>query len=478
MFWRNIPKDTIKFILLIILSIGFTYYLPKLFASIWYILLLVMYYRSKDEAFWFVFFLVTVDGFMGFFGVYSVVIQAIPGLPAIEVAQLYILLSVIKAVQVKKHSFIFFKRFLIILSIYIIFLVFWGQMMGFTGEFNAYFRIFKSTLPFLLFFSIPRLFLEMKVYERMFGFIFLILLLAFFTQVFNIITGFSPAGAIELTNEEMVDAGAFRGFYNVIVTLLGLLGGLFFLMVKRYTVFQPYYLYGIVFTAFAMAFLSATRGWILGFGLIIFLSLISTPSSKVIRILGLFAFAIIFYFFSISNPKIRQQLAYSQERLWTLEALAEGDITAEGTLSRLSERGPRVLSVWKENPLFGWGFSDKTREFADSHVGNQTLLLTSGIVGFVLLIGFMIFFLTKMLLAYFEISNSYNYKKGFIVLSAFLVGWFVIHSTSGQFFNYSGIPFQVMPQAVYFSFGALLYSKSKEFSHVQKIRKSTSALHK
>jgi hypothetical protein len=42
----------------------------------------------------------------------------------------------------------------------------------------------------------------------------------------------------------------------------------------------------------------------------------------------------------------------------------------------------------------------------------------------------------------------------------FLSGWFFIHSTSGQQFNYVGMPAKIIPQAIFFSFGAFRYEQS------------------
>jgi O-antigen ligase len=128
-----------------------------------------------------------------------------------------------------------------------------------------------------------------------------------------------------------------------------------------------------------------------------------------------------------------------------------------------------VINKWKERPVFGWGFSDVTRAFSDGHVGNQSLLLISGIVGFVLMIGFMIYFCVKLLLAYRKAPANSVWKKPIPVFVVFLTGWFFIHSTSGQHFNYMVVPMQFIPQAVFFSFGALIYNKVKQSGNVKSI---------
>lgn len=458
----NKYKSYIRFLFYVAVTILVTYYLPVYFSLFWYVLLLFLYWKSKDEPFWLAFFLVTVDGFLGFFGVYTVVIRLIPGLPPIELAQFYILLTVIKAQRVKVRPYLFYKNFLWYLFFYMIFMIIWGQAMGFSGELRDYFRVLKLTFPFVLFYSLPRLLQDLESYKRLFGFIFLILAVAFASQLFTLLSGLAPARVFELTAEQITEAGAYRGFYNVGATLIGLFGALFFLALKEYRTFNQVYLFAIVVSAYGMAYLSATRGWMLSFSMIIILAVVFASGIGTKKTIGFIIFVVIIISIGLSNDKIRNQVDYASDRLKTLESVAEGDITAEGTLSRLDIRGPRVMKIFRGNPIFGWGFSDTSRKYADSHVGNQTLLLYSGVIGFALLIGFMGYFSFKLLRLYFQKKRRFFLQNGLPVFVIFLAGWFIIHSTSGQHFAYLGIPAQIMPQAIFFSFGAFVYSKSRE----------------
>lgn len=458
---KNIPKDIGKFLLLILITLIVTYHAPKIISSLWYIFTLIVYYRSRDEAFWLVFYLVTVDGFIGYFGVYTVTIQALPGLPAIELAQFYILLTFIKAVKIKNQPYIFYKRYMAILLLYLIFLVIWGQMMGFSGEFKDYFRIVKITLPFLLFYSLPKLLSSYESYKRLFGFMFIVLIGAFATQLFALLTGLLPTEISELSAEQISEAGEYRGFYNVGITLLGLFGSLFFLSDSYNKQFSKIYLYILIISAYGMAFISATRGWIIAFSFIIFLSFILTYRIGTKKFAG---FAIIIFLtilIGLSNNRIKEQLNFTSSRMGTLTAVAKGDMTAEGTLSRIEVRGPKVMKAFRGNPVFGWGFSDTSRKYSDGHVGNQTLLMHSGIIGFTLLAGFLVYFSTKLTVLHFNKRKISFFNKSIPVIVIFLAGWFIIHSTSGQHFNYAGIPSQIIPQAIFFSFGAFVYSKER-----------------
>jgi hypothetical protein len=458
MIKKIFPKRIIYFIFLEAVTILCAYLLPDLVASVWYFLLLVLYVKSDDEPFWLAFFLTTVDGFLGFLGLYQVTLEIFPGLPGIEVVQFYFLLSVYKAIKNKKRGHVFYEKYLLIILIFIIFRIIWGQILGFSGELNAYFRILKGFLPLLLFYSIPRLFTDIDSYERFFRFIYIIFFLGFSTQVFSLITGITPLTTLQLTEEQLKDTDEFRSFYNTMSTLMALLGAMFFLNIK--TDFNKSYYILIIFSSFVMTFLSATRGWIIGFGIIILLSILFVIKTK--RIIRLVSLSAILVLVSLANPKVQNQVRFSIERLSALEAIAEGDITASGTLQRLNTRAPRVMEKWSERPILGWTISDVAREYSDGHVANQNLLMTSGIVGISLLYGFLIYFSFKIYAAYSGLKFISPYKYAMPVFIIFLMGWFIIHSTSGQQFGFGGMPVQIIPQAVFFSFGALVYSKSKE----------------
>jgi hypothetical protein len=448
-----------RFLILTVVTVGLTYYAPHLLATAWYVFLLVWYYRSSDEPFWLVFFLTTTDGFMSFMGIYEVTISVLPGLPSIELVQFYILLSVIKASRVKKGPYIFFNRFLIVLGIYVIFMIIWGQLMGSSGGLNTYLRIVKLILPLLLFYSLPRLFRTMSSFERMFRFFFFVLLTGFITQLITVIVGDSPAGMLGISFDQDAEPGEYRGFYNMAATLAGLAGALFYLSSGKKGAFGPVYLYILVFSAYMMALLSATRGWIISFSVIILLTMVFSRVN-IRRITAFFIVLITISYLGWSNARIRDQLAYSRERLESLEYLGEGDITAGGTLKRLTVRGPRVMNVWKANPVFGWGFSDTTWRYTDGHVANQNLLMTSGIAGVILLASFFLFFSMRMIERYFALPRSHQLRNPTLVLILFLWGWVLIHSTSGQQFSYGGVPLLIMPQAVIFTFGAFIYRET------------------
>lgn len=474
--WVNNWPVIFKFLVWIVLTIVITYYFPVPVKVLWYFLLLAVYFFSRDESLWLAVFLATTDGFASFLGLYALMIPVLPGLPAVEVVQIYVMLSVIKAARRRYRSEVFYTKYLQVLLIYLIFMIIWGQLMGLSGGLNVYFRVLKGTFPMFLFYSIPRLMTTAEEYLRFFRIVFVIVLFAFAAQLFTLFTGMTPSETVGILPLDEEDAKDFRVFFNAGSTLLGLFGAIWCLGRRSIRPSYRTVLYFVVFSAFAMAILSATRGWILSFTLIIVLSLLFTGLVRANRILEFGLIIIPMLYLSLSNPLIRGQVEFARERLGTMEAIGEGDLTAEGTLQRLDVRSRRVMDAWRENPIFGWGLSDKGYEYGDGHVGNQCLLVMSGIVGFLLLNGFLIFFTYKLAMVYRMSGKKNADRRGLLVFLFFLAGWFLIHSTSGQQFSYVGMPGKIIPQTLFFSFGALQYKHFLNRVNGKKIRKSPAAL--
>jgi hypothetical protein len=456
---KLLPEGLIKFFIYVFITIVVTYMLQPLFRQFWYILLLFIYFRSKDESFWFAFFLVVSDGFMSFLGTYEAGLSLLPGLPAIDVSQVFILLTLIKASRNRSTLPVFYTGIMQLLLIYLIFLVIWGFMIGPPSQLNEVFRIFKLIIPLFLFYSVPRLIKSETDYKRFFSFLFPVVVMAFFTQIFNIIFGMSPAEYLGVTeigrySEDYSRGGEpLRVFYNTSITLISFFAALYFITRENKKA-DLIYLSVIVMLSFIIAFLSATRGWIIAFSITLLLYVLFVIKTDRRISLGILLIAGVLFLATVRIRAVREQIEGSWKRISTIEAAAGGDFTMRGTNIRTTVRSDRVLAKWKENPIFGWGFSDTYFSYGDGHVGNQSILLHSGIIGALLMFTFFARFNLRLLMAGTKKNNRY-YNKSFLVFVIFFIGWFIIHSTSGQQFAFSGSPGATIPQSLFFSFGAL-----------------------
>jgi hypothetical protein len=128
---------------------------------------------------------------------------------------------------------------------------------------------------------------------------------------------------------------------------------------------------------------------------------------------------------------IFRQVSLSFDRVTTLAGLAEGDLTAEGSLTRLTSRNAPVMDSWRRNPIIGWGFSKHS--YSDGHVGNQNILQVSGIIGLtIIFLAWITFFTTN----FGHRRAMGNRGNVFVSLNLMMVALVIIHSSSTQMFGY------------------------------------------
>ncbi len=461
MLLSAMTKKLLLLILLVLVSIGMVYLTPDLFSSAFLVAMLVAYFFSDDEPFWLAYFLILADGFFGFFGLNEAMLTAIPGLPAVEVGQFYIILSVVKALRIKRSEPVFFGGFLVAMAVYIVFLIAQGYTIGLSMALNVQFRLLKLIFPFLLFFSLPRLLDKRAQYEQLFTYLFPVMFFAFGAQIFTIVTSISPGQFFNVTDrydfgKEIDKYNTYRGLFNPFLILLTYFGALFFSTLKEKT-FNQGYLTLVILCNFFSVFLSATRGWVIGLSFILVLYYGYVAKLSVRMVFGLLVAGMILGVSVLTIPLVKLQVENAFERILTLEKLAEGDLSAGGTLSRIDERAPIVMKKWRESPLTGVGFSNTYFQYGDGHVGNHNVLLHSGIIGALLLAGFLIFFHFKLFALHLRLWSDNPYKQTPLVFIIFFCGWFIIHSSSGQQFGFHQGLAGGMIQAVFFMFGAQVY---------------------
>ena len=458
-------RKLIEFFLLLSATILATYYAPAVVKTPFYILLLIVYFRSSGkEGMWLVLFLTISDGFWGYFSAYEVVVSLIPGLPPIELGHLYIALTIVKATKADPPGKFFHDTFLKVILVYILFLVAQGYLLGLSSAMNVQFRMVKFIFPLTMFYSIPRLFRTEEDFRECFVYIFPMAFLAMVAQVYTITTGHTPSQTLGVYKQfwftvDVSKGKTYRGFYSSATVLIAYFGS-FFYLARKDTFFNYLYLFAAMGASLMSVILSATRGWLIGFflGLFLFLAFILRLNAKR---LATTTFSILLITLGLlSIPVVEKQLSNAVKRFTTLEKLAGGDVTAGGTLSRINERSPRVIDKWMETPLTGWGFSDTFFAYADFHVANQNVLLHSGILGLLFMISFFIFYHYSLFIRSLSLARGHPLKDVLLVFVIFFPGWFMIHSSSGQHFSFYADPVGGIVLGLYFSLGALVYRES------------------
>ena len=191
------------------------------------------------------------------------------------------------------------------------------------------------------------------------------------------------------------------------------------------------YLYSIVTTSFLVVFLSATRSWIMTyiFVLILYFIFILKRIPRIFsHILIVFLFILIAYF---SIPKFQVSTRSTFKRVFTIESLLKGDVTAGGTLTRIDVRLPKALEGIKKKPIFGWFASPDNYKYSQGgHVGNFDLLVSMGIVGFLLVLNFWVKFFKMISSTRKKLSFNNPYKDSIFVFNIALLGMALLHFTS------------------------------------------------
>lgn len=315
-----------------------------------------------------------------------------------------------------------FKAFIL----YVFFMLVIGFVFGYDLK-QAVFLL-QFTTPYLLFLIIPRSFSKQELFHFN-KVIFAWSIILFFQSIIDTITGgalmkifffgsSNMLGNLFFSSMTRIMGGIYLVFYSLIISL--------YYLVNNQKQITTTYLWIVI--AFNVMFIinSATRGWMLAAGFLLIIYMVFYSKKLLISFRGIaLAIVLIGIFFFLIPPSLKDNFSQSYKRFSTVESIAEGDMTAEGTADRWTVRGPKVLTRFDESPIFGFGYSKVTNDFYDNHVGNHLLLLSGGIIGLLI-----VYFTVIGLIVYFYRKNFTKLGEGFFVFGIALISIMLIHSTS------------------------------------------------
>jgi hypothetical protein len=422
------------------------------------LVLLLIFIRSKNNYFWLAFFFVLFQtpagifsgGNLNFYGRLPL-FTIIPG-ASFTTIEIFVFIAFIKALLMKATVTIPFKRPLQYLFFYLGFIVIQSFLFGMSK--NTIIYTSRVLLFLSLFYTIPAFLQNREDYYLFILLVIPFIVLDFAGQIYELESGHKPFKTI-IANVQLLEVsditGGMRTEISAYLNFLALFFSLFILTLKERI--NKMLILGILSISILSVLLTATRGWIMSYGimLILFFILYMNRIGKNIKwILISFVMLVIILKYV---PDLKTQSTNALKRFSTMGSLLQGDITAEGTLSRLSNRGPLVMVNFWKNPLTGFGFSDTVD--SDPHVGNQNLLMTTGIIGYGLFLYFWLYFSYRILVTTKKISFNNPYKKALKVFIIGLLGLFLIHSTSSQIFGFDpgfGAQQKLFLLALFFSF--------------------------
>jgi len=330
----------------------------------------------------------------------------------------------------KLYDFLYQKEIKWLTSIFL-FLVIFSLIYG--VNFVNFKKILRLTISLSLAYSVINILISENGFIR---FIKLILPFTFITLLIQIYSLYHGKALATLVKPNVSNIQGIYGTENDIlqrpielphVIFITFTASLFLLFYKKHK-FKIGYLWFINIFSFISIFLSGTRIWFIAFCVAyIFVLLIILKNFKrhfLSLIIVTFLILLLINKINIINNQIKD----AWNRITTIEKIIKGDITAGGTVSRYTQRAPRVMKgFYSSSIIFGAGFSNHFYEYADGHVGYHNILLNAGIFGF-LLFFYIIFRFLKLPLNLLKTCKNLDKKMLLIVSIIPLLMLLIINS--------------------------------------------------
>lgn len=437
-------KELLKFWLLLLSSVIVVYILPKPINYAFFSFVIYKFIKSKSDIyFWIAFWFVIIDFPSGLF-IYGGEYRQIPYIQIplssgiFSFVQFVPIILFVKAILNNKK--IVFQRDLIILLLIFFYLILVGAIYGM--NMNSIFKTIELLTRLTLIYSIPIL-LSGKSLNKFDKLVFAVVLLAFITQLFTLLTG-KQLIDLFITNNTSIDymkAGmdnTARVASSPYILLYSLHKALFYFFNKK-KVFSKNYLFMIIAISFLSIFLTATRSWIIAN--IVLLILINLFFKD--RVNLQFSFKLIFsvvilivLVFALFPP-VQFQIINSFKRVQAIEMAVSGDLTMDNSFYRVTHRIPLIMKYIKQKPFLGWGFSDTYWKHSDGHIGHHDMILNSGILFYPILMSVLIkWFLNIYMLSKRNYLVYVKYGNSPKVFALFLIYILIIHTTSSLFWGF------------------------------------------
>jgi hypothetical protein len=435
-------RDIIKTYSLIVLAIFASYFSFDLLYRLIYLIILFSFYKSKNPVHYVALILVISDGPGNLFYNNSEDIISVSILK-LSFVDLFAVVSLMKYYSYLKHSnYLVFKKEYVVYVFFFLFFVLYGFQFGLalsgTGStgLGLYKAIIKVIIIFSLFITIP---IMLNSKEKLFSFlniIYSLVIVNFIIQIFIINYGGTlhhllGGGDLRTDGVHFSNRPTFGSFINIIAFTTGL-----YISFSNTQYFSKKYLNIIISIAFASIIAGVTRGWILSFTFILLFSYLIKLRIAFFTIIKRSIMILILFVILMQINFVNKRIMFVVERLATLELILDGDLTAGGTNSRLTDRSEPVMKMFYKKPILGWGISSVSRKYYDVHVGNQNMLMASGLVGFSILILWLIFIGLKILKYKRSLGKYSILARNLYVFLIALMALFIIHSSSTDMYGF------------------------------------------
>ena len=424
---------SIAIILLFALTVYMVYYSPEGVDKLFCALLLVLFWYSKSNYFWFAFFIIVSSYPAGLFTEStSVSLRRLPSYSPIpsmsfSLMDLFLIVALFKAIIRGKKIILIdifkIKKIALILPFIVVISFFYGITLKMFLN-----QTVRGLFFYTLFFSFPALIPNKKeVYKFMlmfFPFVFLELI----AQLYTINTGnefgnlFREGALISIRDPNTGEIRAIPIGY-IIMRLAFVFA--FVLLETKEKIIPKFYALLVIIISLISVVLAETRSSITMFVFIFVFYFIMVAKKKPNAILQLFIVGVIFLMIldmtSIFN--LNSIVGSSYNRYVGAVSVEEGSMKVEDTFdNRISNRLPRLLDAIGKSVFVGYGFSDKYFEAYDPHLGGVIVgILQVGILGYFFYIVFIVNIFRKCFKYIKKLRDDNSFKNQ---IKVFLVCFF------------------------------------------------------
>lgn len=419
------------------------YILPLPFRYIASVTMLVLFIFSKKDYWWLALFFILYSGPWGLFS--EDTRDAVVGIPLFSIGsgfsfsfiQIFFIISFFKALYINPRFLSFFRSPFQLIFVYFAFLLVIALFYG--ANTGVIFDDLKVAVFWGLVFVLPAL---VRKPSEVYKFLFLILpvvFLVFIDAVYFLFTGgdyiyyliysASPLRDFELMSGLDPEVNLRFAPYGWHAVLLGYISSLALAQTDRkHTVF----LFTTAIAAFAVVLISATRSWFIIFGLIALLTMWRSRRIKTVAVLSGILLILFFVLFSESSIS-REIFGGSLKRILSVfEVNREGYFLPESIESKFSVRLPPQLELIRQNPITGWGFTEKR---GDVDVGFFGQWVEIGLAGLAIFFYLWYEYIKLVRAAVNDWRLPQQYRNLMFVILAGFVGLLISHFTTNQIFG-------------------------------------------
>lgn len=452
-FKRDVLIDTTQMIGLFIASVIAVYKTNSTIRDLFFLLPLILAFRSKKDYFWFAYFFILISAPSSFFvnrtqaAMFRLPFYTIIPKFSLTPMDIFLFMSIFKAikttVKIKFHfnkPLEFFLFYIILISIPVSFLL--GTQL------KPFINTMRSFFFFGIIFSYLRL-ITSKEEILKFGYLlfpFTVLIIIDQLYVINmgsrLISIFDPR-MIGIFAKNSISGDIRAVVQGILIVFYTLIFGFQISNNKKYEIFKGFSTIAI-FMPIASFFLSATRSWmVIGFIAILGYIVLSAKGIKFAVQMGLIGSVLVIGLFA--SGFIEQDFIDNiNERYFELGKIASSGNLNQGTFAgRINEDIPKVLKGVSYSPVLGVGMSKYMKQYYSNDVGFMNTILIYGFIGFPVFLFFL--FRYVFLLNKYRMSDRYDIVEKSIFISLIL-GFAGI--LAGYFFTWDFFSFY--PEKVFF----------------------------